>query len=154
MTTMIKGKDIKFINLGISVSKAAVAVVGTSVKPLFTVAGGRVLITSIVGQVVTVIQTTANATNVISTPTTGTAVNLCATLDITGDESGCLYSLTGLAADVMVGTNAGAASGLRNGIIVPIGVIGMGNAAAACTGSVKWDITYIPLDDGATVVAA
>lgn len=138
---------------GTRVSRATAALPQTTQSALFAVTGGRVLITSIVGQVTTVIQTQANATKLVANPTTGTDVDLCATLDITADQVGCLYGITGTLATAMVGANAGATVVPTNAVVVPVGTIDL-SCAASNTGAVKWDLTYIPLDDGAAVTAA
>ncbi|NUP18440.1 MAG: hypothetical protein HOZ81_20615, partial [Streptomyces sp.] len=79
--------------------------------------------------------------------------DLCAVLDITADQVGCLYGITGLFSDAMVGANAGATVLPRNPVVVAAGTIDL-SCAASNTGSVKWSVTYIPLDNGASVTAA
>jgi hypothetical protein len=138
---------------GLRVSRATAALPQTTQSALFTVTGGRILLTSIVGQVTTVIQTQANATKLVSNPTTGTDVDLCATLDITADQVGCLYGITGTLATAMVGANAGATVVQANALVIPVGTIDL-SCAASNTGSVSWTLTYVPLDDGASVSAA
>ena len=138
---------------GILVARAT-AVVGNTPGALFTVAGGRVMIHAIIGEVTIVVQTQATACKLVANPTTGSDVDLCAALDLTADEVGCMYGITGLFSDAMLGSNAGATICPRNGVIVNIGTIDLSNAGAANTGSVKWDLWYTPLDAGATVVAA
>lgn len=138
---------------GLAVERATAALPQTTQSALFTVTGGRVLVTSIVGEVTTVIQTQANNTKIVSNPTTGTDVDLCAVLDITADQVGCLYGITGIFSDAMVGANAGATVVPQRAVVVPIGTIDL-SCAASNTGSVKWKITYVPLDDGAAIAAA
>lgn len=138
---------------GLAVERATAALPQTTQSALFTVTGGRVLVTSIVGEVTTVIQTQANNTKIVSNPTTGTDVDLCAVLDITADQVGCLYGITGIFSDAMVGANAGATVVPQRAVVVPIGTIDL-SCAASNTGGVKWKITYVPLDDGAAIAAA
>lgn len=130
------------------------AVIADADTSLFTIAGGRVVVHAIVGQVTTVVQTQATGLVLLSNPTTGTSFDLCAVLDATADEVGCLYGITGLFSDALIGSNAGATVCPRNGIVLPVGTIDLENAGAANTGSVKWDLWYTPLDADATVVAA
>ena len=139
--------------LGLRVDRATATLPQTTAGALFNVVGGRVAIMGILGEVTTIIQNQANNTKLTANPTTGTSVDLCAVLSIANDEVGCLYGITGLATDALVGANAGSAP-------LPYGPIG-GNrgtldldCAASNTGSVKWSIWYIPLDDGAYVTAA
>jgi len=153
MTTMQSGSSLRTIGFGTRVERATATLPATATGSLFTVAGGRVLITNIVGEVTTSIQAQANAIKLVATPTVGTVNDLCATVESNGLALGGLLSITGLAADVMVKSTGGGISGLRNPVVVATGAIGL-NTAATNTGSVKWVVTYVPLDDGATVVAA
>ena len=149
--------DLSFIReskLGKIVERDTATLPQTTAGALFTVAGGKVLITAIVGEVTTVIQTQANDTKLIANPTTGTSVDMCAVLDISADEVGCLYGITGTPADALVGTNAGLTVGMGNkGIVVNTGTIDL-SCAASNTGAIKWTVHYIPIDKNATVVAA
>lgn len=158
MTTMIQGSQLRALLYGVRVSKATAALPQTTTANLFTVTGGRIILTSIVGEVTTVIQTQANNTKLISNPTTGSSVDLCAVKDITALEVGGFLSLSpDLDATpfsvALQQQNAGAVSLPVLGIVIPIGAIEL-SCAASNTGSIKWDMTYIPLDDGASVAAA
>lgn len=153
MTVLIQGTQLRTLLLGTKVDRATAALPQTTAHALFTVSTGRILLTSIVGQVTTAIQNQANNTKLVANPTTGTSVDICAVLSIANDEAGCLYGITGLFTDALVGSNAGATVIPRNQIVIPVGTIDL-DCAASNTGSVKWSITYVPLDDGASVAAA
>jgi len=137
--------------VGRRVDKAAATLPASTNQTLFTVTTGRVLLLGIVGEVTTVVQTQACNAKLTSAPTTGTAVDLCAVLNISADEAGCLYGITGLFSDALVGANAGAAPIQDNPIVIPIGVIRL-NTSATNTGATKWTAYYVPLDDGALMV--
>jgi hypothetical protein len=153
MSVLIKGEATRLAMKGALVTKASATLPATTTQNLFTISGGLVLVTSIVGVVTTVIQAQANATKLTSAPTVGTAADLCATLDITGDEAGTLYSITGVLGDAMLGVNAGAVPDMLKPVIVPAGVIRL-SCAATNTGATRWLMTYIPLETGARVVSA
>jgi len=138
---------------GARVDRATATLPQTTASALFTVSGGRVAITQIVGEVTTVIQTQANNTKLTSAPTTGTAVDICAVLDISADEVGCLYGISGLNSDALIGLNAGALPAQSRYVVIPIGSINL-DCAASNTGSVKWTLFYVPIDAGAVVTAA
>lgn len=135
------------------VSRATAALPQTATGTLFTVAGGLVMVTSIVGVVTTSIQAQANAVKLVATPTTGSVNDLTGTVDVNGLAAGGLLSAQGLAGDALVKSTGGGISTLRQPLIVAIGAIGL-NTAASNTGSVRWLLTYVPLEDGATLVAA
>lgn len=139
------------------VERATAALPQTTTGTLFTISGGKVRIISIVGEVTTVIQTQSNATKLIFNPTgTGSDVDLCATLDITADAVGTLYSITGVVATALKSTTLWAVLPADNiaapGLILAPGTIQL-NCAASNTGSVKWTIEYEQLDMGGVVVA-
>ena len=138
--------------LGIHVVKAAATLPATTTQTIFTVAGGRCLVSLLLGEVTTIVQAQANNLKVTSAPTTGTAVDLASNLDINADEAGTLYLVEG-DGTALVGANAGAAlSGIgRSMFIVPIGVIRI-ETSATNTGATKWDLWYLPLDEGANIV--
>lgn len=138
---------------GIKVSRATDTLPASTTEALFTIAGGRVLLLGIVGEVTTAIQNQACNTKLTANPTTGTDVDICAVLSIANDEVGCLYGITGLFSDAMVGSNAGAGVWPRNPVVLPAGTLDL-STAATNTGSVKWDLWYVPLDTSATVTAA
>jgi hypothetical protein len=138
---------------GIRVDRAAATLPQTTAEALFTVSGGRVVINQILGEVTTIIETQANNTKLVGNPTTGTSADLCAVLNISADEVGTLYGITGTFSDAMLGTNAGGVPAQSTGVIVNEGTIDL-NCAASNTGAIKWTVLYTPIDDGASVVAA
>ena len=155
MSVLIQGDQLRSLLCGVKVQRTTASLPQTGTSTLFTITGGKVLITSIVGEVTTVIQTQANATKLTFDPTdAGATQDLCATSDITADAVGTMYSITGTVA-----------TGLQDAlnflpsnkvpaqpIVLKPGAILL-DCAASNTGSVKWDLTYIPLDNGASVAA-
>lgn len=139
--------------LGKRVDKASATLPATGNQTLFTISGGRVLLTLLYGEVTTVIQNQLNNTKVTSAPTVGTAVDLAANLDIAADEVGTLYLVEG-DGTALVGANAGAAVtaiGMAP-LIIPTGVIRL-TTSATNTGATKWQAWFFPLDEGATMVS-
>jgi hypothetical protein len=138
---------------GLRVDKAAVSVAGASTKSLFTVAGGNCIIVGLVGESTTGQAAGANAAKYISTPTVGTAVDMCATGDIVSAEIGALYTITGVLATAAVISNGGCGAMMWAPICVAPGVIGF-NTAGNTAGSWKFSIWYVPAEDGAYIAAA
>jgi hypothetical protein len=135
---------------GIVVTKASASLPQSTASAIFNVTGGKVLITSIVGEVTTQIQNQANDTKLVANPSTGTSVDMCAVLDIADDEVGALYSITGTVGDALAGGSAGTVADMTTALVVNTGSIDL-NCAASNTGEIKWVLTYIPLDSGAAV---
>jgi len=119
----------------------------------FTVSGGKVKIYDIIGEVTTVIETQANDTKLVSNPTVGADVDLCAVLDITADAVGTMYSITGTFANAMFSTTSGAFEGQANPATVAAGTIDL-SCAASNTGATKWEVIWEAVTPGATLTAA
>lgn len=155
MTVVQSASGIRTSILGIKVDRPTSSLPASTDLSIFTVTGGRIIVTSILGEVTTVIQAQACALKLKSVPTTGTAKDISGTFDVNALEVGGLISLDGTAlSTTLSGTNAGGALATRgSGIFVPIGAIKY-NTAATNTGAIKWSITYIPYDNGAVVTAA
>jgi hypothetical protein len=153
MSEFIAGKQLRKLLMGIKVERATATLPASTAVALFNIRVGRVAITQILGEVTVAIQNQANATKLTGNPTTGTSVDICATLDIDNDEVGTLYGIAGLPATAMIGINAGAVPAQERDVILNIGTLDL-DCAATNTGSVKWTLFYIPIDDGAYVEAA
>jgi hypothetical protein len=139
-------------SLGFSVAKAAANLPATTSANLFTITGGRILLTAIVGQVTTVIQTQANNLNLAFDPTVaGSNVNLCAVLNISAHAVGTLYSITGVPTDAML--SGLAVMSMTTPVILQPGAI-VATTSATNTGQVSWKMWYMPLDAVLTTVAA
>ena len=138
---------------GAHVARATATLPQSTNAPIFTVAGGRVLVTALFGEVTTVLGAVGNM-KLIATPTTGSAADMCAVVAAGTKEVGTIFSITGKASDAMVATSSGFGPGFAYwGVLVDIGTINL-SLSASSTGSVKWDLFYTPLDDGGVVTAA
>jgi len=139
---------------GLAVAGAAKTVPQNATSTIFTVTGGRVLVTGLYGKVTTVIGGTTPSAKIVSTPTTGTAVDVSSATAITGKEAGALIGLAGTVGTALNVQNAGAGAGLPSPVVIPVGTVGVNVSAADATGAIQWTLTYVPLDDGASVTAA
>lgn len=170
MSTLIHGSEVRAITHGILVSRATATIPQSTSETLFNVTGGRVLITSVLGEVTTAIGATSVNFNLTYTPTGGSAADLCAATACTSDAVGTLYSLTSAVATDLLSVQSVSAIGgtpvaadeapnvtfahsLWRPIFVRAGALKF-KTSASTTGSVKWDLTYIPFDDGAAVAVA
>lgn len=140
--------------LGIHVAKAAIALPQTGTSHLFQVIGGRVLVTLLFGEVTTAIQNSDPQAKITSTPTTGSAVDVGATVDISSLEIGGFITCEGDGTALIKGNAGAGLPGTGQGKwICPIGYIDLITGASK-TGNVKFDMFYFPIDDGAYVVSA
>lgn len=154
------GASARQILTGIKVPRASALVPASTVStPYWTVAGGLVLVTGLYG-IVTVAGDSAATTLLFSAvPTVGAANNMCgASASLASAVIGALVSVDGAAittamqaTGVTVGGNIG---GMAKPIMVGIGTINMVTANTNATLALRWLLTYIPLDDGASIVVA
>lgn len=156
MSSQVKGAKERQLALGFKVEEPAAVLPGTATGHIFLVSGGRVVVTSLVGQVTTVCSGTATTVSVGTTPTVGTAntTGLATATAITSLEVGSLVSLPLTKGALAVGANGGASVQIPadGGLIVPAGNIDIVTSATN-TGAFKWTLTYYPYDDGASVSA-
>jgi hypothetical protein len=160
MSTQYKNVAIRSTVLGAFVQGAAKTVPQNATQTVFTVTGGRILITAMYGLVSTVIAGTTPAAKYIATPTTGTLNDMCTTLAITSDEVGMMWQLPSAVGSALIGAastgKSGSVSGNTGGLcgqIVAPGTIGFNVSAADATGAVIHTLLYVPLDVGASVAA-
>lgn len=135
-------------------TERATAVVTAAQVPLFTVSGGRIKVTQIIGEVTTAIQALATNVRLIATPTVGTARNMCVNLNIASYALGDLLGIDGINTSAMLPpASSGVVEAQTMGVIVQEGTIDLISTAAP-TGSIKWTLKWVPIDAGAAVVAA
>lgn len=163
MTSMIQGNQLRAAVLGAKVEKSYT--IATETASLFTVNTGVCLITSIVGKVTTAI-TVANTIKLVSNPTTGTSSDLVAATDLgtTDTPAGNLLSISGMpTGSILSGIGAvrlfpaedvTVTQGAASGIYVAAGVIQQVTTGTNPDGVIKWIITYVPIEDGASIDAA
>ncbi len=152
MSDFTEGKAARTVVNGLLVEKAAFSKAGASVKDVFKVVGGRVLLKTLLFEVTTVFAAGANNTDVVHTPTGGAAKALCEVLDTVNDAVGTYYSITGLPATAMT-EGIGSVEGQLYEVTLGAGTLGF-RTAGNTTGAVKASMIYVPLDDGAYVEAA
>lgn len=140
--------------LGLKVSRATATLPQTAQAAIFTVSTGRVIVTSLVGTVTTATGATATNLSVIGNPTTGTDVVLASVVASASKEIGSTFTLPVTFGSALQVQNAGGAgTPLGTGFVLNPGTLDI-LTSASNTGSIKWDVTYLPLDDGASIAAA
>lgn len=148
MSNFIEGAQLRTLNEGRLVTKS-ITQSGAGTQSAFTVSGGLVLITALVGRVTTAI-TVAGTTKLVANPTLGTSVDMCTATDLgTTDTVAGEIVVPLKGASIALGANVLGALpwAVETGTIDHV-------VATGGDGVIKWYCTYVPLDDGATVVAA
>ena len=152
MATQIPGNSVRTLLWGIQVSRAAATLPQGTHAPIFTISGGRVILTALYGQVTTVLGTVGNM-KLIAEPTVGVATDMCAVVAAGTLAVGEFLSITGKPGDAML-KQVGAAPGFAYyGLLVDVGTIDL-SLSLSDTGACKWDVFYTPFDIGASIAAA
>lgn len=160
MTAIIQGYQLREIALGIQVLKAAQTPPNSgSSATLFTVSGGSVLVTSLLGEVSTVLSGTTGQISLGTVPTVGTteAAGIATATVVGGAEAGTwmgVQSSSGLAGALAINAEpakAGFVVWLSAPFVVPAGTISVSTTVATMTGAITWYLHYVPLDTGAAV---
>jgi hypothetical protein len=145
------------------VSGTAKTIPATTSQNLFTVSGGRILLTSFVGQVTTVIGATATTLSVGVTPSGGSlqAAAIATATAINGSAVGTLVSVA-MTSSGATGLVVGSAPGVlpingasiddQTAMLITAGNINV-STSATTTGAITWSMSYLPYDSAATVTA-
>lgn len=134
------------------VSKATGAITGNPTTALFTIAGGEVLITGLYAKVTTALTTDGGTYALQANPTTGDTQTIVTATDL-GTSDTAVGSVVGLNK-----ADTAAPSFLRGGAVDLNAVVTTGQiefvGAASANGALTFYVTWVPLTDGATLVAA
>lgn len=159
MSVVPKLSEVLAVYYGAQVTGGAKTLPATGTGHLFTVAGGRVLITSLTGVVTTAIQNQACTVSIGATPTGGAAAaaalaTATSVINAALGQNLSMGPLSGGAATALLVSALATAVPFNSG---GIAVVGAGTidwtTSATNTGAVTWSLTYIPYDVGATVTA-
>lgn len=146
------------VTLGLRVDRAAALVV-TGTNNIFTITGGRVLLTCLLGEISVQIAATATTLQISSlrtdvTTPVATVLDI-ASADIQSMAPGRMFTLpdaVGSALTISTGSSAALVTKVR--YVIPTGALRLVASASPATGTVKWSVWYWPIDDGAYVSAA
>lgn len=135
--------------LGEKVERASDTLPQTSTESLFAISGGRVVITSLFGTVTVAIGPAGCTGDVIANPTVGTSRSLrSAGTGLDSRNPGhitSLYEMSLTWEEATVGVTC-------HPLITPEGTIDL-QTSASIAGEMSWTLTYVALDEGASVVA-
>lgn len=139
--------------MGVHVARATATLPQNATQHLFTVTGS-VIINLMVGRVTVAIQSSDPVAKITSTPGAGSAVDVASTVTLASLEIGGWIGVSGDGTALVVNNHGASLLGAKPCFfLVDTGTIDLITTASK-TGSVKWDLWYVPLDDGAFVVAA
>ncbi len=133
--------------------------VTTPGESIFTVSGGRIFIVELFGVVTsTAISGAARTMFLQATPAVGAVSALCTAANVAGAALGRFFTLPGGSVTTFAqGSGTGGIRGVvytASFLVAPGTVQAVSSSAAAETGRMDWTLVYLPVDVGATVVAA
>ncbi|MGE5436617.1 MAG: hypothetical protein ACM3O3_05265 [Syntrophothermus sp.] len=140
--------------LGTKVTKSKSAVLDGVQNVIFTIAGGRVLITHLEGEICDAAVDTEGATvKFVFNPTVGSDSDMCATADLNAAPIGTTFSISGVPGDALVFDTGITPGMVRTGLSLAEGTIDVlsGGDNDAGGAKAKFELWYIPLDEGAVV---
>jgi hypothetical protein len=152
MSTILQGSQLREIALGRGpVSKASGTLSGNTVAA-FTIAGGEVMITSLYLKVTTTISTDGGTLAVNNVPTSGGTITLVSATDLgtTDTTAGTVVGLAKTTATIPAFKLGGV---VDLNAVVTTGTVNLVGASSV-NGAVTIYVTWVPLTNGATLVAA
>jgi len=159
VTTIVQGPQLRNLVLGNAPVSSPSGAFAADTRTIFTIAGGEVLVTALWGVVTTAI-TVANTVALQTNPTTGDtkvfveATDIGTTDTAAGTVVGFIHSIddpatTGATFEEKIELGGHA---LRD-LVVTTGDIEQVTTGTSPDGAVTWYATWVPLTDGATLVA-
>jgi hypothetical protein len=152
VSILIQGDQLRTLLLGMRVEKST-GTLAASTIPLFTVAGGEIMLTGMTGLVTATI-TVANSYKLQHNPTLAgaTTSDLVAATDIgtTDTPAGDLITMDGIRSGSLIRGATGAS--FSRSVVLSTGQIE--SVSAGTDGAILWVATWVPLTSGATLVAA
>src|SRR5690606_30780304 len=160
MSTLIQGTQLRSLLLGNGPVASPSGAFAADTRTIFTVAGGQVLITALWGVVTTSI-TVAVTVKLQINPTTGDTsdINEATDLGTSDTAAGTVIGFAG-SIDDPASTGAGFEYTLvkngqaLSGLVVTTGDIEQVTTGTSPDGAITWYFTWVPLTDGATLVAS
>ncbi len=159
MGTQVPGKQLRKLLLGSDPVASESGAFAADTRTIFTVAGGQVLVTGLYGVVTTAI-TVADTVALQTNPTTGDTKVFAEATDI-GTNDTAVGTIVGFNNSIDDPATNGATfekkielgGHLLRDLVVTTGDIEMVVTGTNPDGAITWYATWVPLTDGATLVA-
>lgn len=156
MTVLTALTDRRNIVLGGPPTPSASGAFAADTRTIFTIAGGEVMITALWGKVTTAI-TVADTVKLQMNPTTGDTKDLCTATDLGTNDTAVGTIVTfgvdpddtaATAPDIVLGGGTA-----LTGLVLTTGDVEQVTTGTNPDGAITWYCTWVPLTDGATLVA-
>lgn len=155
MSTLVKGTAYRALTFGTVVNRPGALIPQSTTATIFTVSGGRVLVTGLTGLITVAGSATDPLLKIVSTPTVGSTGDMTtAVATFTTSAIGGILTVDGSPTVAMVYSQGAGTVLDARAIVVPAGAIRLTAGASNATLAIQWTLLYVPLDDGASVAAA
>src|SRR5512139_381809 len=159
MATIIQGPELRSLVLGNPPVSSPSGAFAADTRTIFTVAGGEVLITGLWGVVTTAV-TVANTVALQTNPTTGDTKVFVEATDI-GTNDTAVGTVVGFTPSIDDPATSGAlfehsimlGGHLLKDLVVTTGDVEQVTTGTNPDGAITWYCTWVPLTDGASLVA-
>lgn len=142
---------------GVHVARAAALHPDQTTEDIFSIDGGLVVVTGILGLVTVAVPAAHDYSLVFDPDLGGSNITLADTLTVDSDPAGSFYTLNDtVGGALVVSTDIRSFTGMEQPFILEEGDIAWTTAGGGTVGTttrVRWDIWYWPIDDGATISA-
>ncbi|MFI8301562.1 hypothetical protein ACIGCZ_37270 [Streptomyces nigra] len=152
MSTLIQGTELRSLVLGRGPVASPSGAFAADTRTIFTVTGGQVMITALWGVVTTSI-TVANTVKLQTNPTTGDTADLTTATDI-GTTDTAAGTVLGVLDQTDTPPDLNRGGKALGGIVVSTGDVEQVTTGTNPDGAVTWHCTWVPLTDGAALVAS
>ncbi|HKZ21152.1 MAG TPA: hypothetical protein VJQ57_13710 [Acidimicrobiia bacterium] len=156
MSVIIQGTELRSIALGRRAAKTQALSAAT--LPIFTIAGGEVLVTSFYLRATVTIAAAGGTLALQSNPTTGDTASSIVTATDLGTSDATAGTIIGVREQAVADASAVPFIFSESGVALTNLVVTTGQlelvGASGIDGTVEAVVTWIPLTDGATLVAA
>ena len=140
---------------GLYVERAAAGI--APIHALFSITGGRVTLTGLLGEIVQDIPAGAVTIRIGSLNTGGTPAQSylsAASGDIASDLAGRMFALPAAIGGALTeSTGSSAMEFLAPEYVLPVGNLTLTGSITPATGTIKWTAWYVPVDEGAYMTA-
>ena len=141
---------------GLLVERPA-ALVLAAITPIFSITGGSVILTGLLGEIEVAIAATATTLRIGSLNTGGTPAQSYLSAvsgDIQSMAPGRMFALPAAVIGALtISTGSSAMEFLGPEHVLTTGNLTLTGSAAPATGTIKWSAWYVPVDEGAYMTA-
>ncbi len=147
------GLGLRIPKLGYKLDRDTATLPQTTSAPIYNIHTGLVKMTLIIGYITTILGAVGNM-SLEENPTVGTLEVLCAVVAAGTYAQDDQVGISGVPANAMLPAATGGIPGMTtDGVVLRPGTLDL-RLSGSSTGSIRWTVFYLPLEDGAYMSVA